>query len=118
MPILKSYGPLLLKSLVALAFIAAGLAKLAGAAMMVATFERIGLGQWFRYVTGVIEIGAAILLFIPGRTAHGAALLVCTMIGAVIAHVTVIGPTAVPALVLGTLSAVILYLNRAQLTAR
>lgn len=60
---------------------AAGSAKLAGVEMMVATCETIGIGQWFRYLTGAIEVGSAILLFGPGKQAWGAALQVCTMIG-------------------------------------
>lgn len=114
---LKKYGFLALKVLVAAAFAAAGLAKLAGIQMMVDTFEAVGLGQWFRYLTGVIEVGAAALLFVPSKQAYGAALLVCTMIGAVAAHLFILGPSAVPALVLGVLSAVILFVHREQLSA-
>jgi len=112
----QKYGLLAIKILVALAFAAAGIAKLTGAAMMVGTFEAIGIGQWFRYLTGLIELGSAVLLFVPGVQAYGAALLVCTMIGAVIAHVTILGAaTALPAIVLGLLSAVVLYAHRRQL---
>ena len=49
-----------------LAFLAAGIAKLAGVQMMVDEFGMLGLGQWFRYATGVIEIGSAVLLWVPG----------------------------------------------------
>src|SRR5260370_42044671 len=54
-----------LSSLVALAFIAAGGAKLAGAASMVAVFDKVGLGQWFRYVTGALEVAAGIGFPVP-----------------------------------------------------
>ena len=50
----------ILSSLVALACIAAGGAKLAGAAAMVAVFDKVGLGQWFRYFTGLREVVAGI----------------------------------------------------------
>lgn len=113
----KKYGLIGLKVLVAGAFAAAGLAKLAGVQMMVDTFEAIGLGQWFRYLTGIIEVGSAVLLFIPNKQAYGAALLVCTMIGAILAHLFILGPSAVPALVLGILSAIILFVHREQITA-
>ncbi|MGI9366222.1 MAG: DoxX family protein, partial [Rhizobiaceae bacterium] len=86
---LKKYGLLVVKTLLTLAFLAAGLAKLAGAEMMVQTFEAVGIGQWFRYVTGLIEVGSAILLWIPGRQFVGSVLLVCTMIGAVLAHLLI-----------------------------
>jgi len=74
----KKYGLLALKILTGLAFMAAGLAKLFGAEMMVGTFEAIGVGQWFRYVTGAIEVTSAVLLFVPGKQVYGAGLLVCT----------------------------------------
>lgn len=111
----SKYAFLGLKALVALAFLAAGFAKLAGVEMMVATFEAIGVGQWFRYVTGSIEILGAALLFIPGKQAYGAGLLTCTMIGAVLAHLLILGPSAGPAIVLGLLSGLILYKHRNQL---
>ncbi len=111
---------LAIRALLTLAFAAAGLAKLAGVPMMVQTFDAVGVGQWFRYVTGIIEVGSAILLWVPGRTAYAAGLLVCTMIGAVIAHFTVLSAmgagAAVPAIVLGLLAAVTLYANRSQIT--
>ena len=103
----KKYGLLAIKALLTLAFAAAGLAKLAGAEMMVATFEAVGLGQWFRYVTGLIEAGAAVALWIPGAQFYAAALLVCTMVGAVLAHLFILGPSAMPALILGVLAAIV-----------
>ena len=44
---IKKYGLLAIKTLLTLAFIAAGLAKLSGVEMMVQTFEAVGVGQWF-----------------------------------------------------------------------
>jgi uncharacterized membrane protein YphA (DoxX/SURF4 family) len=103
---------LVIRVLLTVAFLAAGLAKLAGAAMMVATFETIGWGQWFRYLTGLIEVGAAVLLWVPGLRSLAALALVCTMIGAVIAHLAVLGPSPLPAAVLGVLAAVLLWRER------
>ena len=105
---------LAIRAVLTAAFLAAGLAKLAGVEMMVGTFDAIGWGQWFRYLTGIIEVGGAVLLWVPGLQALAAAALVATMIGAVIAHLVVLGPSAVPALVLGLLSAVILWAHRDQ----
>lgn len=113
----KALGLIAIKILLTLAFVAAGLAKLAGVEMMVQTFEGVGVGQWLRYVTGVFEIGGAALLWLPGRTVYGAGLLLCTMIGAVLSHLFLIGPSAVPALVLGILAAIIAYTHRDQLGA-
>jgi putative oxidoreductase len=69
-------------------FLFAGTLKLFSTPMLVENFAIIGLGQWFRYATGIIEVSSAALLLTPRLAAVGAALLTCTMIGAVIAHLT------------------------------
>jgi putative oxidoreductase len=81
----------------AAAFLAAGSAKLLGNPLMVILFAQIGAGEWFRYVTGAIEIGSAILLLIPRTAFYGAALLVCTMFCAVMAHLFLVGGNPMPA---------------------
>ena len=111
----QRYGLLAIRILLTLAFLAAGTFKLIGDASMVAVFDAVGLGQWFRYVTGAIEIAGAVLLWVSGRQAIGAALLTVTMIGAVGAHLLVLGPSAIPALVLGVLAAILLWHHRHQL---
>jgi uncharacterized membrane protein YphA (DoxX/SURF4 family) len=98
-----------LQILTAAAFLMAGFGKLSGQPMMVETFDKIGIGQWLRYITGGIEIASAILLLIPRLTPVGAALLVCTMTGAVLTHLVLIGGSAVPAFVLACLAAIILW---------
>ena len=103
------------KGLLALAFVAAGSAKLYGVPMLVEEFQHIGLGQWFRYVTGGLEILGAILLLLPQRALFGALLLICIMIGATITHLFVIGGSPVPAIVLLALNAVVAYAERGQL---
>ena len=65
--------------------------QLADAAPMVAMFEQIGIGQWFRYFTGALEVACAVLLLIPGTSAIGATLLAVTMVGAILTHLFVIG---------------------------
>lgn len=109
------YLSLGIRALLTLAFVAAGMSKLAGVEMMVATYDAIGVGQWFRYVTGLIEIGGAILLWVPGLTVVGAGLLGATMVGAVLSHLLILGPSAVPAIILGLLSAAVLYLHRTDI---
>ena len=66
--------------------------------------------------TGIIEIGSVVLLWLSSKQVFGAALLVCTMFGAVLVHYSILGPSAVPAIVLGLLSAYILYYYREQLS--
>jgi putative oxidoreductase len=88
-------------------FLLAGSSKLAGAPPMVQMFNAIGVGQWFRYLTGTIEVSGAILLLVPSLARFGAALLVPTMIGAVVTHLFVIGGNPAPALVLLVLTSAI-----------
>src|SRR6266849_3521210 len=68
----------------ALMFLMAGGSKLAGVPAMVTLFGALGLGQWFRYVTGVIEATSGILLLIPSAAIFGALLLIPTMLGAIV----------------------------------
>lgn len=105
-----------LRVLLTLAFVAAGIAKLSGAEMMVGTFDAIGVGQWFRYVTGLIEVGAAILLWLPRRQVLAAAILGGTMVGAVLAHIFILGAASgIPAVILGLICTTVIYLHRDQI---
>ncbi|WP_441231298.1 DoxX family protein [Tardiphaga sp. 215_C5_N2_1] len=103
------------RGLLALAFAAAGTGKLYGVPMLVEEFEHIGLGQWFRYLTGTLEILGAVLIIIPSTVAFGAALLCCIMIGAIFTHVFVIGGSPIPAIVLLALSAIVAYAKRSMI---
>jgi hypothetical protein len=101
-----------IRILLALAFGAAGIAKLAGVAQMVQVFDAVGLGQWFRYVTGALEIGGAVLLLVPAAGFFGGLLLTVIMLGAVATHLVLIGGSPTPALVLGLLSAFVAWRQR------
>jgi hypothetical protein len=79
---------------------------------MVEMFEKVGVGQWFRIVTGALEVSGAILLLIPRLTFYGAALLLLVMVGAVTAHLTVLGGNPAPALILLVLNAVTSWLTQ------
>jgi putative oxidoreductase len=82
-------------------FLLAGGSKLAGAAAMVALFDAIGVGQWFRYVTGLIEVVSAVALLVPSLAPFGAVALVATLVGAVATHLFIIGGSpAVPVVLL------------------
>lgn len=111
----KKYGLWALIILAALAFLAAGFAKLSGAEMMLATFEGVGVGQWLRYVTGAIEIAGAIALFVPGKAAYGAVALAITMVGAVLTHLVLIGGSPLPAIVLLAITATIVWSHKDQI---
>ena len=75
---------------VALVFIGTGLEKFpAGPGYWVQVFDTIGLGQWFRYFTGVVETLGGVLFLIPRATTAGAVLLVSSMVGAMIVQAVV-----------------------------
>jgi putative oxidoreductase len=101
--------------LLALAFLGAGFAKVSGQPMMVETFAKIGLGQWFRYFTGGIEIISAIFLLIPTLVPVGALLLVVTMVGAALAHLLVLGGAPIPPIILLILSGIVAWGRTEQL---
>jgi putative oxidoreductase len=111
----RRIGAWILQGIIAAAFLAAGLAKLAGVPFMVELFEQIGLGQWFRVATGVVEVTGAVALLIPGLASIGALWLGFTMACAVATHVFVLHTSPVPAIVLGLLNAVVVYLRRDEL---
>jgi putative oxidoreductase len=95
-------------------FLMAGGSKLVGAAAMVSLFAAIGWGQWFRYVTGAIEISAAVALLIPSTALFGTLLLVPTMAGAVTANLFLGQSPAVP-LVLLLVAAAVAWTRRTDL---
>ena len=98
-------------------FMFVGGLKLTGAPQLVALFDAIGIGQWFRYVTGSIEVVSAVALLVPASAAFGALLLIPTMVGAVITHLFIVGGSAVPATVLLIGSLAIAWARRDQLAS-
>src|SRR5713226_8528449 len=65
-------------------FLMVGFLKLSGNVQLVGLFEAIGLGQWFRYLTGTLEVAGAFLLLIPRTSGLGALMLAGVMAGAVV----------------------------------
>ncbi len=112
---LKTIGFWVLKLVLAALFLFAGGAKLAGLPAMVETFEHVGLGQWFRYFTGSLEVSGAALLLWPGTTALGALILMIVSIGAAFAQLLVLHEDVVHAIVLAVPLAAIAWTQRDQL---
>jgi putative oxidoreductase len=108
----RKVGLWILRVLLGAAFIGAGGAKLVGVQAMVDMFQKVGLGQWFRTATGLLEVSGGILLLIPRLTFYGAALLLPVMVGAITAHLTVLGGNPAPAMILLVLNAVTAWLTR------
>ena len=99
----------------ALMFLMAGGSKLAGVPAMVSLFDAIGLGQWFRYVTGIIEVASGIALLVPSAAVFGAMLLIPTMLGAIVTNVFVVPASPVMPLLLLLGAAAVAWARRHQL---
>ena len=97
--------------LAATQFFLTGLDKLSDAPVMVQLFAAVGFGQWFRYFTGAVEVVSAVLLLMPSRAAIGAALLAMTMIGALIAHFTVLPFPPVKPIILLVMVSVVFWVR-------
>jgi uncharacterized membrane protein YphA (DoxX/SURF4 family) len=97
---------------VALAFVVYGMEKLRAApgSPWVVLFERIGLGQWFRYATGATQLTGAALLVVPRTTIVGAATLASTMVGAIVVNCFVLH-SVVTAIIPGMLLAAIVLVG-------
>lgn len=93
-------------------FLMAGYGKLSGDPMMVKVFDTVGLGQWFRYLTGALEVIGAILLLTPWLSGLGALLLAAVMVGAVASHLFVLGGSPMMAIVLLVVTAIIAWGRR------
>lgn len=103
-----------LRVLLALPFFLAGMVKLLGFGAMVALFDQIGIGQWFRYLTGSLEVAGALLVLSP-RWPWGALILTGVAAGAVVTHLAVIGGNPLPAFILLFLSLLLLVRGRKRL---
>ena len=103
---------------VALMFLAAAGMKLTGQPMMVSEFQQVGLGQWFRYFTGFLELIGAVLVLRPRFTPIGALLLLLVDIGAFIAQVTVLHMDWVHTVVIGFILAGLVWVERHKLARR
>ncbi|WP_435164868.1 DoxX family protein [Falsirhodobacter sp. 1013] len=106
-----------LRVLIAAAFLAAGFMKLSGQPMMVAEFDHVGLGQWFRCFTGLMELVGGLAVLIPAVSAYGAMVVLVVDIGAFVALVAVLHMDWIHAVVIGLILGVLIYLHREVFTS-
>jgi putative oxidoreductase len=93
-------------------FLMVGFLKLSGNPQLVGLFEAIGLGQWFRYLTGTLEVAGAILLLIPRMSGLGAVMLAGVMAGAVMTHLFIVGGSPLMAIILLAVMTVVAWGRR------
>ncbi len=65
--------------------------KFTGAEESVYIFKTVGAEPWGRIGSGIIELVASILLLVPSTVPLGALLVLGTMSGAILSHLTVLG---------------------------
>ena len=71
-------------------FVGVGLTKFASDSMWVKLFAQIGLGDWFRYVTGALQVAGGLLVLVPKTIYVGLVLAGVTMVGAIVVHLFVL----------------------------
>ena len=65
--------------------------KFSAAPESVYIFTKVGIEPWGRIGSGVVELIAAVLLFVPGLTWLGAGLALAVIGGAIVSHLTLLG---------------------------
>jgi len=99
-------------------FIVAGTVKLAGIPFMVSLFGQLGLGQWLRYVTGLVELSGGLAL-VSGRQQYLAALaLAVIMVGATDASIVVFDRSPIPPFLTLLALLAVAWLRRPSNTSR
>jgi putative oxidoreductase len=71
-------------------------------------FATIGVGDWLRYATGIVQVGGALLLLVPYTALIGAGMLAITMVGAMLAWIFFLGSPGsaiIPGAILAMLAA-------------
>jgi uncharacterized membrane protein YphA (DoxX/SURF4 family) len=112
--VIKNIFAWILTIFLLIAFAFAGGAKLVSNPAMVQEFAQIGLGQWFRYFTGILELGGAIGLLIPRARFWAALDIAAVMVGATFTNIAVLHlpPLARLTAVLLGLALVLAWLRR------
>ncbi len=65
--------------------------KFSGTEESVYIFSKLGIEPWGRYVSGIVELMAAVLILIPAYTGLGALIAAGLMTGAIFSHFSILG---------------------------
>jgi uncharacterized membrane protein len=68
----------------------AGAVKLISTPAAVQEFAQIGIGQWFRYFTGILEVSGAIGLLVPKYRFWAALQIAIVIVGATFVNIVVL----------------------------
>jgi hypothetical protein len=108
---------IVLQSLLILYFLFSGVSKIAGVKYWAEIFKHLGLPNWFRVVTGFVQlVGAAVLIigyWFAGAVAWAGIWLGITMLLACLAHFKVKDPIGktVPAFVFAVINIILIFIN-------
>jgi putative oxidoreductase len=102
----------ILRILMAALFLFASYMKLSGNPMMVDEFNTIGLGQWFRYLTGVLELAGGLAILVPSVSVFAALVLLAVDAGAFVTQIAVLHGDWIHTVVIGAILAAVIYLQR------
>ncbi len=107
-----------LRILMAALFLFGSIMKLTGQPMMVEEFSTIGFGQWFRVVTGILELAGGVAVLIPSLSPFGAIALLLVDVGDFVAQVSILHMDWIHTIVVALILCVIIYLQRDQIRRR
>jgi putative oxidoreductase len=108
----------ILRILMAAPFLFASYMKLTDNPMMVDEFNTIGLGQWFRYFTGALELAGGIAILVPSVSVFAALVLLAVDAGAFITQIAVLHGDWIHTVVIGAILASVIYLQRDRFGSR
>ena len=101
----------ILRILMAALFLFASYMKLTDNPMMVDEFNTIGLGQWFRYFAGALELAGGIAILVPSVSVFAALVLLAVDAGAFITQIAVLHGDWIHTVVIGGILASVIYLQ-------
>ncbi|MCP3461003.1 DoxX family protein [Bradyrhizobium sp. CCGUVB23] len=108
-----------LRGLMAFVFIATGAMKLMATPMMIEDFNYLGLGLWFMYFTGALEVVGGVGVLVPRFSPWAALLLLVPIdIAAFVLQLTVFHHDWIHPIVFGLILFGIIYLQKSALRSK
>jgi putative oxidoreductase len=101
-----------LRVLMAALFLFAAFAKLTSMQMEVDAFAMLPVGQWFRYLVGLLELTGGICVLIPTISGLGAIVLLVVDVGAFFAQIMFLHQDWIHPIVIGAILVALIYLQR------
>jgi putative oxidoreductase len=107
-----------LRVLMAALFLFAALAKLTSQPQIVEGFALLPVGQWFRYIVGLMELVGGVAVLVPAVSGLGALLLLVVDVGAFFAQILFMHQDWIHTIVIGAILVALIYLQRGSIRER